>query len=84
MVKANFVINGVDECSICAIIDHRFSIREIMSHKLVKIKDTDTIRDGSKLLAKDIFHSLPVIDDEEALVGVATTTDLIRYLNEQY
>jgi CBS domain-containing protein len=55
-----------------------------MSHKLVKIKDTDTIRDGSKLLAKDIFHSLPVIDDEEALVGIATTTDLIRYLNEQY
>ena len=84
LMKINFVINGVDERSINAIIDQQFSIREIMSDKLVTIKNTDTIRDGSELLAKAGFHSLPVIDDEGALVGIVTTTDLIRYLNEQY
>lgn len=84
LMKINFVINGVDERSINAIIDQQFSIREIMSDKLVTIKNTDTIRDGSELLAKGGFHSLPVIDDEGALVGIVTTTDLIRYLNEQY
>ncbi|MCF7969416.1 MAG: CBS domain-containing protein [Methylococcaceae bacterium] len=84
LMKINFVINGVDERSINAIIDQQFSIQEIMSDKLVTIKNTDTIRDGSELLAKGGFHSLPVIDDEGALVGIVTTTDLIRYLNEQY
>lgn len=84
LMKINFVINGVDERSINAIIDQQFSIREIMSDRLVTIKNTDTIRDGSELLAKGGFHSLPVIDDEGALVGIVTTTDLIRYLNEQY
>lgn len=84
LMKINFVINGVDERSINAIIDQQFSIREIMSDKLVTIKNTDTIRDGSELLAKGGFHSLPVIDDEGGLVGIVTTTDLIRYLNEQY
>ena len=84
LMKINFVVNGVDERSINAIIDQQFSIREIMSDKLVIIKNTDTIRDGSELLAKGGFHSLPVIDDEGALVGIVTTTDLIRYLNEQY
>lgn len=84
LMKINFVVNGVDERSINAIIDQQFSIREIMSDKLVTIKNTDTIRDGSELLAKGGFHSLPVIDDEGALVGIVTTTDLIRYLNEQY
>jgi CBS-domain-containing membrane protein len=84
LMKINFVINGVDERSINAIIDQQFSIREIMSNKLVTIKNTDTIRYGSELLAKGGFHSLPVIDDEGALVGIVTTTDLIRYLNEQY
>jgi CBS domain-containing protein len=84
LMKINFVINGVDERSINAIIDQQFSIREIMSDKLVTIKYTDTIRVGSELLAKGGFHSLPVIDDEGALVGIVTTTDLIRYLNEQY
>lgn len=84
LMKINFVVNGVDERSINAIIDQQFSIRQIMSDKLVTIKNTDTIRDGSELLAKGGFHSLPVIDDEGALVGIVTTTDLIRYLNEQY
>ena len=84
LMKINFVINGVDERSINAIIDQQFSIREIMSDRLVTIKNTDTIRDGAELLAKGGFHSLPVIDDEGALVGIVTTTDLIRYLNEQY
>jgi CBS domain-containing membrane protein len=84
LMKINFVIKGVDERSINAIIDQQFSIREIMSDKLVTIKYTDTIRVGSELLARGGFHSLPVIDDEGALVGIVTTTDLIRYLNEQY
>jgi CBS domain-containing protein len=84
LMKINFVINGVDERSINAIIDQQFSIREIMSDRLVTIKNTDTIRDGAELLAKGGFHSLAVIDDEGALVGIVTTTDLIRYLNEQY
>jgi CBS domain-containing protein len=83
LMKINFVIDGVDERSINAFIDQQFSIREIMSNKLVTIKNTDTIRYGSELLAKGGFHSLPVIDDEGALVGIVTTMDLIRYLNEQ-
>jgi CBS domain-containing protein len=83
LMKINFVIDGVDERSINAVIDQQFSIREIMSNKLVTIKNTDTIRYGSELLAKGGFHSLPVIDDEGALVGIVTTMDLIRYLNEQ-
>ena len=74
LMKINFVIDGVDERSINAVIDQQFSIREIMSDKLVTIKNTDTIRDGSELLAKGGFHSLPVIDDERALVGIVTTT----------
>ena len=83
LMKINFVIDGVDERSINAVIDQQFSIREIMSNKLVTIKNTDTIRYGSELLAKGGFHSLLVIDDEGALVGIVTTMDLIRYLNEQ-
>jgi CBS domain-containing protein len=74
LMKINFVIDGVDERSINAFIDQQFSIREIMSNKLVTIKNTDTIRYGSELLAKGGFHSLPVIDDEGALVGIVTTT----------
>lgn len=68
------LISFTDLMKINFVIDEQFSIREIMSNKLVTIKNTDTIRYGSELLAKGGFHSLPVIDDEGALVGIVTTT----------
>ena len=84
MMKINLVINGADERSIGAIIDVNFSIADIMSTQLTTIKITDSIRQASELLIKGHFHSLPVIDEHGNIVGIVTSTDLIRYLHEQY
>lgn len=84
LMKINMVINGADERSISTIIDQNFRIADIMSTDLTTIKDTDTVRQASELLIKGHFHSLPVIDESGNIVGILTSTDLIRYLNEQY
>lgn len=84
LMKINMVINGADERSISTIIDQNFRITDIMSTDLITIKDTDTVRQASELLIKGHFHSLPVIDESGNIVGILTSTDLIRYLNEQY
>jgi CBS domain-containing protein len=46
------------------------------------IPDT-LIKDGAELFLKSEFHALPVVENKK-LLGILTTTDLIKYLLEQY
>ena len=84
LMKINMVINGADERSIDTIIDQQFKITDIMSSKITKIKNTETIRQASELLIKGHFHSLPEVDNDDDIVGIVTSTDLIKYLNDLY
>lgn len=84
LMKINMVINGADERSIDAIIDQQFKITDIMSRQLTTIRNTETVRQAAELLMEGHFHSLPVVDQAGNVVGMLTSTDLIRYLNDQY
>jgi TorA maturation chaperone TorD len=61
-------------------VEERHGLRRIIEVKEVPI----TIRQTAELLGKGRFHSLPVIDENENVVGIVTTTDLIHYLSELY
>ncbi|ELY61710.1 CBS domain containing protein [Natronococcus amylolyticus DSM 10524] len=39
------------------------------------------IRDAADLMVEHGFHHLPVVDDEEGVIGIVTTTDLTAYLS---
>lgn len=84
MVRLSFSAYGADERAVDAMLDHEFSIEKVMQTDLVTIKTTETVRDATRILRAGQFHSLPVIDEEQALVGIVTSTDLIRYLYDQY
>lgn len=68
-----------------AVLD-MLSLNQVMSHKPRVIRADDTIRKAAEILAVEEFHALPVVDpeDESKLVGIVTTTDVIRYMLEQY
>ncbi len=84
LMKINVLISGADERTVDTIIDQQFKIADIMSTGLTSIRQTETIRQAAELLSKGHFHSLPVVDNEENVVGIVTTTDLIHYLSDQY
>lgn len=84
LMKINVLISGADERTVDTIIDQQFKIADIMSTELTSIRETETIRQAAELLSKGHFHSLPVVDNEENVVGIVTTTDLIHYLSDQY
>lgn len=75
---------GTDERSNDAILDSQFSIEKVMSKNLITVKLTAPIREAAQMLAEGHFHSLPVVDDEGNLQGLVTSTDLIKYLLQQY
>jgi CBS domain-containing protein len=45
----------------------------------VTVSSETSIKEAAKILAKNEFHALPVVDNGE-LVGIITTTDLLNYL----
>ena len=49
----------------------------------VTVSPETTIKEVAEILASKEFHALPVCEGE-LLVGIVTTTDLIKYLIEQY
>lgn len=74
----NFGQGEVDE----AIFD-MLSIEQVMSHHPKTIDANDTVKEVAELLAVEEFHAVPVTEGGK-LVGIVTTTDLIKYLIEQY
>lgn len=63
---------------------HEPSIEQVMRTDLVTLEASDTVRDAARHLRAGQFHALPVVDDEQQLVGIVTSTDLVRYLYDQY
>ncbi|WP_396170531.1 CBS domain-containing protein, partial [Flavobacterium sp.] len=60
-----------------------FSVEQVMTKNLTTIFPETTIKEAAEILSKNEFHALPVIENG-SLVGIVTTTDLIKYLIDQY
>ena len=72
-----------DEEYVDAIVYEMFTIEQVMARNLVSVSPLTTIREVAEILSKKEFHALPVVDNNN-LVGIVTTTDLINYMLEQF
>jgi len=61
-----------------------FTIERLMHIHPVTISDDTTIREVAEVFANSNFHALPVVNEEEQLVGIVSTTDVLKYMLEQY
>lgn len=59
------------------------SIPQVMTSKPRVVQQDDTIKSVAEIFASEEFHALPVVENEE-LRGIVTTTDVIRYMLDQY
>ena len=59
------------------------SINQVMKHSPVTVSSESTIKEAGEILADKEFQALPVTDNDK-LVGIITTTDLIKYFLSQY
>ena len=75
---------GTADAANAEYLDSQFTIEGVMSTNLATVKENDPIRTAAELLSTGSRHSLPVVDDDQMLVGIVTTTDLVKYLLAQY
>ena len=59
------------------------TIKQLMVKNPIKVKAHFTIKSVVEILAKHEHHALPVVEND-ILVGIVTTTDILEYLLEQY
>lgn len=52
-------------------------IKEVMNTNVIKAKGTDTIEDVTRALLDNKIGGLPIVDEEDKVIGVLSETDLI-------
>jgi CBS domain-containing protein len=56
-------------------------VEEYMSTDVVTTTANDPITSVADTMIDNRFHHVPVVDDEEGVVGIITTTDLTAYVS---
>lgn len=54
-------------------------VREVMTKQVVTLGPDDTLELAAGFFRENLFHALPVVDDENMLVGIITTYDLLTH-----
>ena len=58
-------------------MDFKPTIQSIMTRDVVSVKPDTPLQEAAELLARHGFDGMPVVDDENKLVGILTEYDLI-------
>ena len=69
----------VDEDDSAVPVFDMLSIEQVMAQNVETVSPQTPIKDVAQIFATHEFHALPVVDNGN-LVGIVTTTDLIKFL----
>lgn len=59
------------------------NIPQVMTAKPRVVKQDDSIKSVAEIFTSEEYHALPVVENGE-LRGIVTTTDVIKYMLDQY
>ena len=72
-----------DDEFVDSVVYNMFTIEQVMVKKIISVNPSTSIKEVAEILAKSEFHALPIVDNN-TLVGIVTSTDLINYLLKQF
>lgn len=53
--------------------------RDVMTKQLATINSKDSVEKAVGMFQENLFHALPVVNDQKQLEGIITTYDLLNY-----
>ncbi len=81
LMRVSFSIDGNADH---LVLDHTKTLAEVMQARVTTLRSHQSVRDAVEVFADGRFHSLPVVDGVGNLVGIVTTTDVLRHVRDQY
>jgi CBS domain-containing membrane protein len=63
-------------------LEERFRVRDIMVRDVLTIRPDTSLQHAARLLLKQRFGCLPVVDENNVLLGIVTSSDFTRLIAE--
>jgi len=82
LLKISYV-DVTEEDDIESVVYDTYTVTQLIAKTPLSILPSSTVKEAAEILSKHSFHSIPVVENEE-LVGIVTTTDLLNYFIDQY
>ena len=54
-------------------------VMDVMTTKLAKLSQHDKIGTAAEIFLDNRFHALPVVKDDNILIGIITSHDVLKY-----
>ncbi len=84
ILRLAYDVDGTDDRALEELLDHQFSIEDAMTPDPSSLPDTATVKEAAELLSDGSIHSVIVVDQSGGVVGIVTSTDLVRFLHDQF
>ena len=72
-----------DDTSVVTTTYNMFSLEQVMTKDVITVLSYTSIKEVAEIFVSNDFRALPVLY-EDKLVGIVTTTDIIKYLLKYY
>ncbi len=56
------------------------AVKEVMTTKVASLRPEELVGGAARVFLENLFHGLPIVNDEGKLVGIVTTHDVLEYL----
>ena len=83
LLRISFADMTDGEEEVTSVVYDMYTIPQIMAKSPLTVDANTAIKEVAEILSQQSFHSIPVVENGK-LVGLVTTTDLVKYLLEQY
>lgn len=73
-----------DEEHITSTVYDMYTLDQVMTKNVKTLRDTDFIKTAALVFSESEFRALPIVNETGELVGILSTTDLIKFLLAQF
>lgn len=62
---------------------HNIKVSDVMTRKVAFLETDDPIGAAAEVLLENLFHAIPICDQDHNLVGLVTAFDILKYENKK-
>lgn len=73
-----------EDDKVVSMVYDMYTLAQVMTKNVKTLYHNDFIKTAALVFVESDFRALPIVDEEENLVGILSTTDLIKFLLAQF